>query len=98
MERNQPAHQDILHVQEQFWAAARTRDAAMLTALLAPTFVGRSPGEADQTREAFVATLLAFPASISATRNVKPPGLSCGDETPPTGASSNLQPEKVDVI
>ena len=65
MERNQPVYQDIFRVQERFWAALRTRDAAMLTSLLAPTFVGRSPGEANQNRAAFVATLLAFPASIS---------------------------------
>jgi ketosteroid isomerase-like protein len=65
MEQSQSVYQDILRVQERFWAALRTRDAAMLTSVLAPTFVGRSPGEANQTRDAFVATLLAFPASIS---------------------------------
>jgi ketosteroid isomerase-like protein len=65
MERNQSAHQDILRVQELFWTALRTKDAATLTAIIAPTFVGRSPGEPDQTRDAFVATLLAFPAPMS---------------------------------
>jgi ketosteroid isomerase-like protein len=62
---DQPVHHAILHVQEQFWQALQTKDAALFTTLLAPRFVGRSPGEPDQTRDEFIATLLAFPGSVS---------------------------------
>jgi|ERR1051326_2734830 ketosteroid isomerase-like protein len=65
MHADQPVHHAILRVQEQFWRGLQTKDAALLTAQLAPTFVGRSPGEPDQTRDEFIATLLAFPGTIS---------------------------------
>lgn len=65
MNPDQSVHHAILHVQEQFWQALQTKDAALLTTLLAPEFVGRSPGEPDQTRDEFIATLLAFPVQVS---------------------------------
>jgi ketosteroid isomerase-like protein len=65
MHADQPTQQAVLRVQEQFWQALRSRDAALMAAVLAPEFVGRSPGEADQTREEFVATLTAFPVRIA---------------------------------
>ena len=64
MNPDQPVHHAILHSQEQFWQALQTHDAALLNALLAPRFVGRSPGEPDQTRKEFIATLMAFAGSI----------------------------------
>ena len=65
MHPDQLAQREILSVQEQFWRALKTKDASLLATLLAPTFVGRSPGEPDQTGEEFITTLTAFPASIS---------------------------------
>jgi ketosteroid isomerase-like protein len=64
MNADQSVHHLILRCQEQFWQALQTKDAALLTTLLAPQFVGRSPGEPDQTRDEFIATLLAFPVPI----------------------------------
>ena len=65
MHLDQPAQREILLIQEQFWKALKTRDASLLATILAPTFVGRSPGEPDQTREEFITVLTAFPISIS---------------------------------
>lgn len=65
MPSDQPTQQAVLRVQEQFWQALQSRDAVLLATVLAPEFVGRSPGEADQTREEFVATLTAFRVRIA---------------------------------
>jgi ketosteroid isomerase-like protein len=65
MQSDQPTQQAVLRVQTQFWQALQSRDAVLLAAVLAPEFVGRSPGEADQTREEFVATLTTFPARVA---------------------------------
>jgi ketosteroid isomerase-like protein len=65
MHPDQPAQREILLVQEQFWKALKTKDASLLATILAPTFVGRSPGEPDQTGEEFITTLTTFPVSIS---------------------------------
>jgi hypothetical protein len=62
---DQPDQREILLIQEQFWKALKTRDAFLLETILAPTFVGRSPGESDQTMEEFITLLTAFPSSIS---------------------------------
>jgi Domain of unknown function (DUF4440) len=64
MNSDQPVHHGILRSQEQFWQALLTKDAELLSAILAPAFVGRSPGEPNQTREELIATLTAFPGSI----------------------------------
>ena len=56
---------EVLLVQERFWQALRTKDASELSAIIAPTFIGRSPGESDQTREEFITTLTTFPFAIS---------------------------------
>lgn len=65
MHADPPAQQAVLRVQEQFWQALQTKDAILLAAILAPAFVGRSPGEADQTREEFITTLIAFPVRVA---------------------------------
>lgn len=62
---DQSAQQAVLRVQEQFWQALRTGDAALMATILAPEFVGRSPGEPDQTREEFITTLTTFPVRIA---------------------------------
>ena len=64
MYSDQSVHHAILRIQEQFWQALQTKDATLFTTLLAPKFVGRSPGEPDQTRDEFIARLLAFPVPI----------------------------------
>jgi hypothetical protein len=55
----------IHQLQEQFWQALQIRDARAFEVILAPHFVGRSPGEADQTRAEFIATLLRFPGRVT---------------------------------
>jgi ketosteroid isomerase-like protein len=65
MYSDQPAQQAVLRVQEQFWQALQTRDAVLFATILAPEFVGRSPGEADQTREEFITTLTTSPVRIA---------------------------------
>ncbi len=65
MPSDQSVQQAVLRVQQRFWQALQSRDALRLASVLAPEFVGRSPGEADQTREEFVATLTAFPVRIA---------------------------------
>ena len=62
---DQPAQQAVLRVQEQFWQALQRSDALLLATILAPEFVGRSPGAADQTREEFITTLTTFPVRIA---------------------------------
>lgn len=65
MNPDQSVHHEVLHVQERFWEALQAKDAALLTAIISPRFVGRSPGEPDQTRDEFITALVAFPVSIS---------------------------------
>jgi uncharacterized protein (TIGR02246 family) len=64
MSADHSSHQEILAVQEQFWRALQTKDASIFATILAPDFVARSPGEADQTRQEFITTLTTFPISI----------------------------------
>lgn len=64
MKPDRDVRQEVLSVQERFWQALRAKDADALTSVIAPDFVGRSPGEADQTRDAFIATLSGFPVQI----------------------------------
>jgi ketosteroid isomerase-like protein len=66
MHPNEPAQQAVLHAQEQFWQGLRTKDADLLATILAPDFVGRSPGEADQTRDELITTLTTVPVRITA--------------------------------
>ena len=68
MQPYQASNHAVLGVQEQFWKALQTRDATLFETVLAPDYVGRSPGEPDQTREEFIATLTAFPFPINAIR------------------------------
>lgn len=56
----------VLAAQQRFWEALKAKDAALFERLLAPNFVSRSPGEADQNRAAFIANLTSFPATVLA--------------------------------
>ncbi len=58
------AKQAILQCQHQFWLALQRKDADLFTQVLAEDFVCRSPGEADQDRAAFIATLISIPITI----------------------------------
>jgi ketosteroid isomerase-like protein len=66
MQPDQSARQAVLHAQERFWRGLRTKEANLLATVLAPDFVGRSPGEADQTRDELIKTLTAFPVVVTA--------------------------------
>jgi ketosteroid isomerase-like protein len=61
----QSAQDEVLLIQRRFWEALSAKDAAALHAIISATFVGRSPGEPDQTREEFIATLTKFPVAVS---------------------------------
>jgi len=65
MHADQSAQQAVLGIQERFWQALQSKDAVLLATVLAPEFVGRSPGEADQTREELITTLTTFPGLIT---------------------------------
>lgn len=65
MQADHHVKQAVLAAQEQFWRGLQTKDRALLTAVISAQFVGRSPGEPDQTRDEFLARLLAFPLAIS---------------------------------
>ena len=58
------ATQAVLESQQQFWLALQHKDAELFTQVLAEDFVCRSPGEADQDRTAFIATLTSIPLTI----------------------------------
>ena len=59
-----PHHAAVLHTQYQFWRALKTKDATLFEQVLAPEFVSRSPGQADQDRAGFIANLTCFPARV----------------------------------
>jgi len=58
------ATQAVLESQQQFWLALQHKDAELFMQVLAEDFVCRSPGEADQDRTAFIATLTSIPLTI----------------------------------
>jgi len=62
---DQSAQDEILLVQQRFWEALKAKDFAEFMAIISPSFVGRSPGEPNQTREEFITTLTAFPVAVS---------------------------------
>lgn len=58
------ALQAVLQCQQQFWRALRQKEADLFDQVLAEDFVCRSPGETDQDRTAFIATLTSIPLTI----------------------------------
>jgi uncharacterized protein (TIGR02246 family) len=72
MKRSEPsdaAQQAVLSAQHQFWTALKNKDAQLFEQILADDFVSRSPGQPNQTRAAFIATLTSFPASVFAVES-----------------------------
>ena len=56
--------QDVYQVQQQFWSALQSKDRKAFERLLADDFIGRSPGQANQDRTAFIDTLTGFPVQV----------------------------------
>jgi ketosteroid isomerase-like protein len=61
---NENIQQELLRVQEQFWAALQSKDRKAFEHLLAEDFMGRSPGQPNQDRTAFIDTLTGFPVQV----------------------------------
>ncbi|HZM21967.1 MAG TPA: nuclear transport factor 2 family protein [Anaerolineales bacterium] len=56
--------QDVYEAQQQFWAALQSKNRKAFEHLLAEDFIGRSPGEPNQDRAAFIETLTGFPVQV----------------------------------
>jgi hypothetical protein len=54
----------VRQAQHEFWAALKSKDKGALERILAEDFVGRSPGQTNQDRTAFIATLTGFPRQV----------------------------------
>ena len=61
---NENIQQEIFHAQEQFWTALQGKDRKAFKRLLADDFIGRSPGQPNQDRTAFIDTLTGFPVQV----------------------------------
>jgi ketosteroid isomerase-like protein len=59
------AGQAVFLCQQQFWHALQRKDAELFAQVLADDFVCRSPGQADQGRIAFIATITSIPLTIT---------------------------------
>jgi ketosteroid isomerase-like protein len=60
----QSARDEVLATQYRFWQALRTKDQTLFEDVLAPEFIARSPGEADQTRESLIAILIGSSVTV----------------------------------
>ena len=60
--------QAVIECQRRFWAALQQKDAELFVQVLAEDFVCRSPGQEDQERTAFIATLTSIPFPILGIR------------------------------
>ena len=56
--------QAALEVQSQFWKALQDKDQSAFERLLADDFIARFPEQANQTRAAFISTLIDFPGKV----------------------------------
>jgi uncharacterized protein (TIGR02246 family) len=63
-ELSREATKAVLQCQQSFWQALERKDAELFVQVLAEDFVCRSPGQPDQAREAFIATITSLPLSI----------------------------------
>ena len=61
---NENIQQELFSAQEEFWAALRNRDRKAFEHLLADDFIGRSPGQPNQDRTAFIDTLTGFQVQV----------------------------------
>jgi hypothetical protein len=59
------AYQEVINLQQLFWTALKTKDAATFGLVLANDFVARSPDEPDQSREEFIHALTTFPILVA---------------------------------
>lgn len=64
-ELSNEARQAVLECQHRFWLALQGKDTELFLEVLAKDFVCRSPGQEDQDRTAFIATLTSIPLTIS---------------------------------
>ncbi|MEZ4672104.1 MAG: nuclear transport factor 2 family protein [Anaerolineae bacterium] len=55
----------VLETQQLFWIALKTKDSQIFEEILADSFVLRSPGQPDQSRDEFIRTLTSFPAIVT---------------------------------
>lgn len=58
------AQQDIIHTQQSFWAALKTRDVAIFESILADDFVLVTPKQPNKSRAEFIWTLTSFQAEV----------------------------------
>lgn len=56
--------QAVMDCQRQFWQALEAKDARLFSRALADDFVCFSPNQAQQSREAFIATLTGMPVNV----------------------------------
>ena len=63
-ELSSEASQAVLDCQQRFWLALQCKDADLFMEVLAEDFVCRSPGQEDQDRVTFIATLTSIPLTI----------------------------------
>src|SRR5688572_8335910 len=63
-ELSDEVRQAVLQCQHRFWLALQRKDADLFTQVLAEDFVCRSPGQEDQDRTTFIATLTLIPLTI----------------------------------
>ena len=56
--------QDVLHTQNQFWAALKDKNSQAFEQILAEEFVSRAPRQPNQNRAEFIDTLTSFPAKV----------------------------------
>jgi ketosteroid isomerase-like protein len=61
---NENIQQELFQAQEKFWTALQSKDRKALERLLADDFIGRSPGQPNQDRTAFIDTLTGFPVQV----------------------------------
>jgi hypothetical protein len=54
----------VFQVQNLFWTALKTKDAALFESILSDSFLSRSPDQADQNRAEFIKTLVSFPMVV----------------------------------
>lgn len=60
-----PAQQEIVNTQQQFWTALQNKDAQLFERIIAADFISRSPGQPNESREGFVKTLTSFPGTVN---------------------------------
>ena len=63
------AKQVVLECQHRFWLALERKNADLFTEVLAEDFLCRAPGQDDQDRATFIATLISIPLTILNVRS-----------------------------